>query len=253
MKIISWNVNGIRACYKKGFAQYLESEAPDVLCLQESKAHVESLDDSILNIPNYHSYWHSAQRKGYSGTAIYSKEKPLNVTYGFGPEKFDSEGRVISAEYKDYIVFSVYFPNGQQGPERLAYKLEFYNEFFNYCQALRETGKELIICGDYNTAHTEIDLANPKENINTSGFMPIEREWLDHIIKLGYIDTFRLYNHHPDEYSWWSYRTAARDRNVGWRIDYVFITPGLQEKLASGFIQQHVLGSDHCPVGITLN
>ncbi len=253
MKIITWNVNGIRACAKKGFAQFLETEDPDILCIQESKAHVESLDESITEIPGYKSYWHSAERKGYSGTGIYSKTEPNKVYYGFGNEKFDCEGRVLIAEYDEYMVFSVYFPNGQQGPERLAYKLEFYDKLFEYCEALRAEGKELIITGDYNTAHTEIDLANPKENIGTSGFMPIEREWMDHIITLGYHDTFRRFNTNPDEYSWWSYRTAARDRNVGWRIDYVFVTPGLLNRLDSAFIQQHVLGSDHCPVGITLN
>ena len=251
-KIISWNVNGIRACFKKGFKEYLLKESPDVLCLQESKAHVESLDDSILNVDGYHSYWHSAERKGYSGTGIYCKEKPLSVSYGFGNQKYDCEGRVLIAEFQDYHVFSVYFPNGQQGPERLKYKLEFYHDLLNYCAELRNQNKRLIICGDYNTAHTEIDLANPNDNVQTSGFMPIEREWIEELIRQGYIDTFREFNSNPDHYTWWSYRTNARDRNVGWRIDYVFVTPDLKDNLESAFIHSETLGSDHCPVGITL-
>lgn len=252
-RVISWNVNGIRACAKKGFLDYLKSDDPDMICLQETKALESDLEECLRQPPGYYSAFHSAQRKGYSGTAIFTKHKPLEVLHGFGNPKYDCEGRVLMAEYDEFILFSVYFPNGQQGEERLCYKLEFYQDFFDYCQDLRAQGKSLVISGDYNTAHTEIDLANPKENQNTSGFMPIERAWLDKIVdEYGYIDTFREFHKQPDQYSWWSYRTQARTRNVGWRIDYFFITPDLRDNLTDAFIHQDVLGSDHCPVGITL-
>lgn len=251
MKLISWNVNGIRACTKKGFADYLKRESPDILGIQESKAHHQELDDTILNPPGYHSAWFSAEKKGYSGVALFMKEKPLNIIEGFGVEKFDREGRVITAEYDDFYVSSVYFPNGQMNEERLNYKLEFYREYFDYCNDLKKI-KPLIIMGDYNTAHKEIDLARPKENEKTSGFLPIEREWLDQIVNDGYIDTFRELNPNPDEYSWWSYRTRARDRNIGWRIDYCFITKELKPRLKNAFIRQDIHGSDHCPVGIEI-
>ena len=193
-----------------------------------------------------------AEKKGYSGTTVLTKTGPENIIHGFGNPKFDNEGRVVMAQYEKFIVFSVYFPNGQKNDERLAYKLDFYRAFFDYCEELRKEGHSLIICGDYNTAHTEIDLANPKQNEKTSGFLPIEREWLDRIVEMGYIDTFREFHPEPEQYSWWSYRTRARDRNIGWRIDYVFITE-LKPHLKEAFILSDVMGSDHCPVGITLD
>ncbi|MDA1354237.1 MAG: exodeoxyribonuclease III [bacterium] len=253
MNVISWNVNGIRACVKKGFFDFLSEINPDILCLQESKAHIADIEDHILNPKGYQTVWHSAEKKGYSGTAILSKPKPSNVLKGFGIDKFDSEGRVTMAEYDHFIVFSVYFPNGQMNDDRLMYKLEFYREFFNFCNDLRAQGKELIITGDYNTAHQEIDLARPKENETTSGFLPIEREWMDLIVEQGYVDTFRHLNPEPDNYSWWSYRTRARERNIGWRIDYVFVTPGLLPAVSDAYILADITGSDHCPVGITLD
>ena len=253
MKIISWNVNGIRACVNKGaFFDYMKKEDPDVICLQEIKALESDLDESVRQPAGYHAVWHSAEKKGYSGTAILSKKAPLNVVEGMGNEKYDREGRVLMAEYDDFVLFSVYFPNGQQGPHRLEYKLDFYQDFFDYCEEYREAGKAVIVSGDYNTAHTEIDLARPKENEETSGFMPIERDWLDEIVKRGYVDTFRMFNSDPENYTWWSYRTRARARNVGWRIDYFFVTDDIKDKVADAFIRQEAMGSDHCPVGITL-
>jgi exodeoxyribonuclease-3 len=254
MKIVTWNVNGIRACAKKGaYFSYLETHEPDIICFQETKAHVIDIPDEIANPSGYYGAWYSAEKKGYSSVGILTKQKPTNIIEGFGNPRFDSEGRVLMAEYKKFILFSVYFPNGQRDQERLQYKLDFYHEFFNYCQELRSLGKELIICGDYNTAHKEIDLARPKENANTSGFMPIEREWMDRLIDMGYIDTFRVFNQEPEQYSWWNMQTRARERNIGWRIDYFFITPGLMPHLKNAFIQQDVYGSDHCPVGIELD
>ncbi|MSR88987.1 MAG: exodeoxyribonuclease III [Candidatus Margulisbacteria bacterium] len=253
MKLVSWNVNGVRACYRKGALQsYLQTHEPDILCLQESKACVDDLIDEILNPSGYYGIWHSAQKKGYSGVAILTKKKPKMVLEGFGISEYDYEGRVAIAEYDDFILLSVYFPNGQRDAGRLEYKLNFYRDFFNYCEDLRKEGKELIICGDYNIAHKPIDLARPKENEKMSGFLPVEREWMDRIVELGYIDTFRQFNQEPNQYSWWNVQTRARDRNIGWRIDYFFITPGLLPKLKDAFIQQDVLGSDHCPVGIVL-
>jgi len=253
MKLVSWNVNGIRACVKKGaFGEYLEKHDPDMLCIQESKAQVSDLPDEILNPSGYHGIWHSGERKGYSGVAILTKEKPINVVEGMGNPKYDKEGRVVMADYGDFCLFSVYFPNGQRDQERLQYKLDFYKDFFDYCNDLRSQGKHLIISGDYNTAHKEIDLARPRENANTSGFMQIERDWIDQIVDWGYTDTFREFNQDPDEYSWWNMRTRARDRNVGWRIDYFFANQEFMPNIKQAFIQQDVLGSDHCPVGIEL-
>ena len=196
----------------------------------------------------------SSSKKGYSGVAILTKPKPLMTLNGFGNDKFDSEGRVIIAEYNEFYLLSVYFPNGQMNEDRLKYKLEFYEALFEYCEELKKENKDIIICGDYNTAHTEIDLARPKENETVSGFLPIEREWMDKIInQYGYVDTFRHFNKEKDNYTWWSFRTAARSRNIGWRIDYVFTTKECLAKVDSAFIQQDVMGSDHCPTGITIN
>ena len=254
MKIISWNVNGIRACAKKGFLTYLENENPDICCLQEIKANEEDIPDSLLNPFGYHNIFHSAQKKGYSGVGIYTKEKPIFVSEGFGFDQYDCEGRVIVAQYNDFTLLNIYFPNGQRDLARLQYKLDFYEDLFKYCEELKKDGQKLIICGDYNTAHKEIDIARPKENENNSGFLPVERAWMDKLLDdYGYIDTFRHFSNEKDQYSWWSFRTAARKRNIGWRIDYVLITPDLLPVLKDAFIQQDVMGSDHCPVGINLD
>lgn len=252
MKIYSWNLNGIRAMEKKGFIQWIDEEKPDILCIQETKIQSDQIEDKIKNIKGYKSYFSCAERKGYSGVAVYTKEEPISVSYGIGIERFDSEGRILICEYADFTLFNIYFPNGQSSEERLNYKLEFYDALFKYCDELKSNGKKLIICGDYNTAHNEIDLKNPKANSNTSGFLPIERKWLDDIIQKGYIDTFRYF--HPEEvkYSWWSYRFNARKNNAGWRIDYHFVSDNFIDCVEGAEILNEVTGSDHCPVVLVL-
>jgi len=252
MKVYSWNVNGLRAIEKKGFIQWIYDEKPDILCIQESKIQLDQIDEKFKNIEGYNAYFSCAERKGYSGVATFTKEEPIKVQYGIGIEKFDKEGRILICEYKDFILFNIYFPNGQKDEERLKYKLDFYEALFNYCDSLKSKGKKLLICGDYNTAHKEIDLKNPKANSKTSGFLPIEREWMDNIISRGYVDTFRYF--HPDtiKYSWWTYRFNARENNAGWRIDYHFVSDNMIEDVLDSEILDQVTGSDHCPIVITL-
>jgi exodeoxyribonuclease III len=253
MKIISWNVNGIRACANKGFLEYLKQEEPDIICIQETKAQPENLSEQLLSPPGYQAVWHSAQKKGYSGVATFTKIKPNLALEGFGIDEYDAEGRVIITEFDDFILLNVYFPNGQMNDTRLQYKLDFYQNFFEYCNDLKDQGKNIIICGDYNIAHKEIDLANPKQNEKYSGFLPIEREWMDKIENYGYVDTFRHF--YPDvveKYTWWTYRFGSRKRNIGWRIDYFFVNKEFICNIESAFIQENVMGSDHCPVGVIL-
>ncbi len=252
MRIFSWNVNGLRAVVKKGFFDWLESEGPDVVCLQEIKARTEDLDEKILNPKGYHAFWNPAERKGYSGVAIFTKKKPVAVHLGLGIERFDCEGRVLRIEFKDFDLFSVYFPNGTSGEERLQYKMEFYDAFLDHCEELRGQGRELVITGDVNTAHKPIDLKNPKANQKNSGFLPEERAWVDKFIEHGYVDSFRAFNEDPDQYTWWSYRFNVRAKNVGWRIDYFFVTEGLMKKVKDSFITPEVMGSDHCPIGLDI-
>ncbi|MCT4604809.1 MAG: exodeoxyribonuclease III [Marinisporobacter sp.] len=253
MKIYSWNVNGIRAIKKKGFLEWVKEENPDILCIQETKAHIEQLDESLLNIEGYEAFFCSGERKGYSGVAVYTKEKPITVKRGIGILKFDLEGRILILEYKSFILFNIYFPNGQKDDDRLNYKLEFYDAILEYCDALKDQGKKLVICGDYNTAHEEIDLKNPKSNEKRSGFLPIERAWMDKFIEHGYVDTFRTLYPEKVKYSWWSYRFNARKNNAGWRIDYHFVSDNLLEKVRNTEIFNEVMGSDHCPVMLELN
>lgn len=254
MKIASWNVNGIRAVHTKGlFVEFLQQYQPDILGIQETKAEREQLKEDLLNAQGYTSHFHSCRRKkGYSGVAIYTKKEPLSIFREIGIDKFDEEGRVIGVEYHDFTLINVYFPNGGSGQERLMYKLEFYDAFFAFCEILRKQGKKLIVCGDYNTAHYEIDLARPKENINTSGFMEIERVKLDALASLGYVDTFRLFNSEPNHYTWWDVKTRSRERNIGWRIDYHWATQDLVPSITKAEILPHILGSDHCPVTVEL-
>jgi exodeoxyribonuclease-3 len=252
IRILSWNVNGIRAAYKKGFLDWINKEKPDILCIQETKAQQEQLPDELINIEGYHSYFSSALRKGYSGVAIYTKPEPKSIKKGFGIEKFDSEGRILIAEYPEFILFNIYYPNGKASPERLHYKMEFYDAFLKYVDKLKKKGKNIIICGDVNTAHKEIDIARPKENEKISGFLPEEREWIDKFLSHGYLDTFRMFNQEPDNYTWWDQVTRARDRNVGWRIDYFYISENLKKKIKNAFIMPDVMGSDHCPIGIEI-
>lgn len=252
IRILSWNVNGLRAVHKKGFLDWFNTEKPDILCLQETKAQEEQLPDEVRNIEGYHSYFSSAVKKGYSGVAIYTKQKPLTVKKGFGIERFDSEGRILIAEYPDYILINIYYPNGKAREERLRYKMDFYEAFLEYANNLKKKGKNLIICGDVNTAHKEIDLARPKANEKVSGFLPEEREWMDKFFSNGYLDTFRMFNQEPENYTWWDMVSRARDRNVGWRIDYFFISESLKSKIKEAFILSDVMGSDHCPIGIEI-
>ena len=252
MKILSWNVNGIRAAQRKGFLEWLAAEAPDILCVQETKCHVDQLDLGLVNPPGYHTVWNCAEKKGYSGVAIFSRQKPLGAEKGFGVSRFDCEGRAVMAEYSDFALLNIYFPNGQSRPERLQYKLDFYAETLKFVQRLKARGKRVIICGDYNTAHKPIDLARPKENEKVSGFLPVEREWLDAWVGDGQVDVFREFNREPGHYTWWDQISRARERNVGWRIDYHFVTDNLMPKVKGAGILPHIMGSDHCPVSLEL-
>tara|TARA_B110000438_G_C15798908_1_gene644148 strand:+ start:348 stop:1112 length:765 start_codon:yes stop_codon:yes gene_type:complete len=253
MKLISWNVNGIRAATKKGFLDYLTQEEPDILCIQESKAHKEQLSTEILNDHGYYTYWHSGVRRGYSGVATFCKKEPLYVQEGLGIKKYDDEGRVLLTEHEDFLLYNIYFPNGQKDETRLKYKLDFYNDLLPIINDQVESGNNVIVTGDWNTAHQSIDLARPKDNLKTSGFMPIEREKLDEYIASGWVDTFRLFHNEPDRYSWWTYRFGARQRNVGWRIDYFFVNNGMSEMCLDADIHPDILGSDHCPVSLILD
>ena len=242
----------MRAVLKKGFWDWFEAESPDVLCLQETKAKPEDLHDGILEPAGYHAVWNSAERKGYSGVVTFSKKKPLSVALGIGIKNFDVEGRVIRTEYKDFDLLNVYFPNGTSGPDRLKFKMDFYDAFLDHCESLRKMGKKLVVTGDVNTAHKAIDLKNAKANEKNSGFLPEERAWVDKFVAHGYVDTFRLFHPEPDQYTWWTYRANARARNIGWRIDYFFVTEDLVKKVEEAFIQPEVMGSDHCPIGLKI-
>ena len=252
MKILSWNVNGIRAADKKGLFNWFKKEDPDILCLQETKASSEQFPAYLRNTPKFFIYISSAERKGYSGVATYSKLKALDIKYGFRIDKFDNEGRILITDYSNFMLFNIYFPNGKKNQERLDYKLDFYDTFLAVANNFKANGKNIVVCGDFNTAHKEIDLAHPKENEKISGFLPIERAWIDTFIDHGYIDTFRYFNKKPNQYSWWSMRTKARERNIGWRIDYFFVNKEFIKCVKRAYIMQDVMGSDHCPIGIEL-
>lgn len=253
MKIISWNVNGIRAALKKDMAGFLATENPDILCLQETKAREEQVE-LPLEFGSYKGYWNSAEKPGYSGTAIFTKEVPLSVTRGFGIEEHDGEGRVITAEYADFFLVNVYTVNAQDGLRRLPYRLEWDAAFRLYLGELAKgKGKPVIFCGDLNVAHEEIDLARPSANHKSAGFSDEERASFSELLESGFVDTFRhFYPEKTEAYSWWSYRGGARQRNVGWRIDYFGISPSLLPRLGAAAILPHVMGSDHCPVSIEL-
>ncbi|BBB32703.1 exodeoxyribonuclease III [Thermotomaculum hydrothermale] len=250
MKLISWNVNGIRAIHKKGFVEWVKEENPDVLCLQETKATEEQIPKDIKSLDYFQFYSSSRARKGYSGVALFTKVQPERVEYDLGVEEFDVEGRVIAAYFKDFILFNVYFPNGKASKERLDFKLRFYDKFLEIVNSLKDKGYGVIICGDVNTAHKEIDLARPKENEKVSGFLPVEREWIDKLIASGFVDTFRMFNKEGGNYTWWDYKSRARERNVGWRIDYFFVSENIKDRVKDAFILSEVYGSDHCPIGI---
>jgi len=252
MILVSWNINGLRAAWKKGFVDFLESQKADVVCVQETKVQAEQLTEEMRAVSGYRSYWSFAEKKGYSGVATYLHEEPVHAATAFGSPALDVEGRIVHLELRDFHLLNVYFPNGGMGPERLSHKLTFYEEFLVLTEGLRKGGKGVIVCGDVNTAHTEIDLARPKENEKTSGFMPEERAWVGKFIEAGYCDTFRLFSQESGHYTWWDMKTGARARNVGWRIDYFFVSEDLRPHLKKAFHRPEVLGSDHCPVGIQL-
>lgn len=252
IKLICWNVNGIRAMLKHGFLEWLDKESPDILCLQETKATPDNLPEELLKPQGYVNYWNYPQKKGYAGVATFSKVRPLEVKKGFGITEFDVEGRVIISKHADFTLFNIYFPNGKQSAERFKFKMDFYDAFLDYIEPLRKKGEKLIICGDVNTAHKEIDIARPKENSKMSGFLPEERAWMDKFVALGYIDTFRYFNKEPGQYTYWDIKTGARARNVGWRIDYFFITENLKNQMVRSTIMSEVIGSDHCPITLVL-
>lgn len=232
---------------------WLAKESPDILCVQETKALPSQLPPELLHPKGYEAHWNSAERLGYSGVATFTKIKPSAVRRGLGIPRFDIEGRVLETEYPEFILFNIYFPNGKMNSDRLQYKMDFYEACLEYFVKLKKKGKRLVVCGDYNTAHQPIDLARPKENEGTSGFLPIERAWMDKLVAAGFIDTFRVFNAEPGNYTWWDTISRARERNVGWRIDYHFISDDLKPNLSDATILPEVMGSDHCPVGLLLN
>jgi len=255
MKLVSWNVNGLRAVHKREeFLPFLSAIKPNILCLQETKAHPDQLPKELTEIPGYYAYFASSEvKKGYSGVALYTKREPKRINTKLGISKFDEEGRMIEVEYDDFMLFTVYFPNGGQGSHRIEYKLEFYDAFLSYIEKLRKKGKNIIFCGDVNTAHEAIDLARPKENEKNTGFLPEERAWLDELAAQGYIDTYRHFN--PEKtgaYTYWDMKTFARDRNVGWRIDYFFTHATYMKNVKKADILANIYGSDHCPVTLEL-
>jgi len=253
MQLISWNVNGIRSAYRKGFMDWFRRQNPDIFCVQETKAQMDVLPHDLLNIQGYHSVFSSAEKKGYSGVAVYSKRKPVNISTGLGISRFDHEGRTIVADFGEFVLFNIYFPNGQKNEERLKYKMDFYEAFLGVVDALDREGRNVVVCGDVNTAHREIDLARPKENENISGFLPMERAWIDKFISHGWVDTFRMFHPEPEQYTWWSMRTRARERNIGWRIDYFFVNERFRANVRDAFILPEVQGSDHCPIGLEIS
>jgi exodeoxyribonuclease-3 len=252
VKLLSWNVNGIRAAYKKGLLDWFMKERPDVFCLQETKASEEDLPSDLTSVAGYDVIFSSADKKGYSGVALYSKVKPKKVYTSLGIPKFDVEGRLVAADLGDFIVFNVYFPNGKASSERLKFKMDFYAAFLKHVVALRKKGRGIVICGDVNTAHEEVDLARPKENEKISGFLPEERAWIDELISRGFVDTLRLFDDGPGRYTWWDLKTRARERNVGWRIDYFFVSEDLKRRVKNASIMSNVMGSDHCPISLEL-
>ena len=248
-KLISWNVNGLRACMEKGFPDFFKNEDADVFCLQETKLQEGQI---TMDLPGYHQYWNYAEKKGYSGTAVFTKEEPLSVSYGMGIEKHDHEGRVITLEFQNFYLVTVYTPNSQEELKRLSYRMEWEEDFLAYLKKMEEC-KPVIICGDMNVAHKEIDLKNPKTNRKNAGFTEEERNKFSLLLEAGFIDTFRYF--YPDlesAYSWWSYRFMAREKNAGWRIDYFLVSNKLNNSLKDAVIYKNIFGSDHCPVGLLI-
>lgn len=253
LKLISWNVNGIRAAEKKGFADWLAASSGDVVAIQETKAHPDQLSPALLAPAGYQSAWASAEKKGYSGVVTYSRRVPKRTVVGLGDPRFDADGRTLISEFDDLVLFNIYFPNGGRGPEWVAHKLDFYRHFLKLAQKYMKKGRPVVVTGDVNTAYAEIDIARPKENVKKSGFMPEEREALGEFFAAGLVDTFR--HKYPDtvKYTWWDQVTRARERNVGWRLDYFFVSPDLRDKVVDAAVHDDVMGSDHCPISLTLD
>ena len=250
--ILCWNVNGIRAAARKGFLEWLEQESPGIMCLQETRAQPEQLDVSIREPSGYEAYWYYPETRGYSGVATFTKGKPQSVRRGLGVDRYDVEARALITEYPGFVLMNIYFPNGKKNAERLRYKMDFYGSFLDIADDYKARSKGVIVCGDFNTAHKEIDIARPKENEKVSGFLPMEREWIDQFIAHGFVDTFRHFHTEADQYTWWDLKTRARERNVGWRIDYFFVSENMIPRLKNAFIMPDVMGSDHCPIGIVV-
>jgi exodeoxyribonuclease III len=248
MRIITYNVNGIRSAMSKGLLDWMREINPDVLCLQEIKANPEQVGVFEFEEMGYHHYWYPAQKKGYSGVAIFTKKKPLNVVYGCGIKEYDDEGRVLRVDFDDVSVMSVYHPSGSSGELRQAFKMKWLTDFSNYVDELKKTIPNLVLSGDFNICHKAIDIHNPKSNANTSGFLPEERDWMEQFINSGFTDTFRHFNQEPHHYSWWSYRAGARGKNLGWRIDYNLTSESLKHRLTKATILPEAMHSDHCPV-----
>jgi exodeoxyribonuclease III len=252
MRIITYNVNGIRAAIGKGLIEWIRQVEPDVLCLQEIKASPGQVGTLDLEAMGYQHYWYPAQKKGYSGVAIFTKQPPLNIEYGCGIKEYDDEGRVLRVDFEEYSVMSVYHPSGSSGELRQAFKMKWLSDFSQYIKTLRAERPHLVLCGDFNICHKPIDIHNPKSNANTSGFLPEERDWMEQFIGSGFIDTFRYFNQDPHHYTWWSYFAGARNRNLGWRIDYHLVAEQLKHRLKHAAILPDARHSDHCPVLLEL-
>ena len=252
MKITTWNVNGYRAILRKKALAWVLDINPDVLCFQETKLQLEQISDSQASIDGYEGEWHSAERKGYSGVVTFHKKMPNEVEKGIGIEKFDAEGRVIRSKFKDFFLYNIYFPNGGSGNKRVPFKLEFYEKLLEICDVHHQAGENVIITGDFNTAHNEIDLANPKSNEKNTGFLPEERKWIDIYLEHQFVDAYRALYPERIQYTWWTYRYNARENNVGWRLDYFLVSEGLMEKIEDVVIHTDIMGSDHCPVSLTI-
>lgn len=252
MKITTWNVNGYRAILRKEALEWVPIVQPDVLCFQEIKVQLDQISEKDASIEGYNAVWNPAERKGYSGVVTFHKTNPLEIEKGIGLEKFDREGRVIRSRFEDFYLYNIYFPNGGSENKRVPFKLEFYKELLNVCDELHQAGENLIITGDFNTAHNEIDLANPKSNEKNTGFLPEEREWIDKFLDHGFVDAFRELYPEREDYTWWTYRYNARKKDIGWRLDYFLVSEGLMDSVEDVVIHGEIMGSDHCPVSLIL-